>query len=141
MGIPLNRQILQELARIRLKEARALLREGYYDGAYYLCGYIVECGLKACIARHTKRYDFPDKEAVIKSYTHNLERLIEVAELDLALKQEMDRNPDFADNWSIVKDWSETSRYERHTRREAEDMYSAIANREHGVLKWIRMFW
>jgi hypothetical protein len=57
----MNRRDLQTLAKIRLKEAQALARLRLYDGAYYLAGYAVECALKACIARRTSRYDFPDK--------------------------------------------------------------------------------
>ena len=59
-----NRQDLQSLARTRHAEAKALLRAGRSDGAYYLAGYAVECGLKACIAKATKRYDFPEKKSV-----------------------------------------------------------------------------
>jgi len=39
-----DRRDLQELSKVRLKEARALLDFGLYDGAYYLAGYAVECG-------------------------------------------------------------------------------------------------
>lgn len=141
MRAPLNRQSLQELARIRLREAKVLLKGGYYDGAYYLCGYVIECALKACIARHTKRYDFPEKKTVIESYTHDLEKLVKVAEMWPALDEEMDRDPDFADNWDVVKDWHENSRYERHLKREAEDLYASVVDRQHGVLRWIRQHW
>jgi len=48
-----NRRDLQALSRIRLTEAKALLRLGHYDGAYYLAGYAAECALKACIAKLT----------------------------------------------------------------------------------------
>ncbi|NIR14928.1 HEPN domain-containing protein [Candidatus Bathyarchaeota archaeon] len=137
----MNRRSLQELARIRLREARTLLRSGYYDGTYYLCGYVVECGLKACIAKRTRRHDFPEKDRVESSYTHNLNTLIKVAELHQQLSKEMKRDSEFASNWGIVKDWKETSRYERRTRQEAEAIYAAITNREHGVLKWIRQHW
>jgi len=68
----MNRHDLRELALIRLREARVLLKNGNYEGAYYLCGYVVECGLKACIAKQTRRYDFPDKKTVDESYTHDL---------------------------------------------------------------------
>lgn len=57
MGV--DRRDLHVLSRIRLKEAKALLDAGLYDGAYYLAGYAVECGLKACIAKKTKRHEFP----------------------------------------------------------------------------------
>jgi HEPN domain-containing protein len=46
-----NRNGLQDLSKVRLKEATALLNLRMYDGAYYLAGYAVECALKACIAK------------------------------------------------------------------------------------------
>ena len=55
----MNRNDFQKISRLRVKEAKALLDNGYPAGAYYLMGYAVECALKACIAKQTKRYDFP----------------------------------------------------------------------------------
>ena len=52
-----------------------MLKAKQYAGAYYLLGYSVECALKACIAKQTKKHDFPDKEVVKKSYVHNLVKL------------------------------------------------------------------
>ena len=118
-----------------------LLRNGNYDAAYYLSGYVVECGLKACIAKQTRQYDFPDRITVNKSYTHNLAELVGVAGLKLDLDQEKKRDKDFEINWTIVSQWSENSRYQRHGEREANDLYSAIASRKHGVLRWIRQHW
>src|SRR5690242_7885063 len=46
----------KKLAEIRMAEARTLLKARHYDGAYYLAGYAVECALKACIAKRTKKY-------------------------------------------------------------------------------------
>ena len=50
-----DRKDLQELSKVRLREATALLNLGLFDGAYYLAGYSVECALKACIAKGTRR--------------------------------------------------------------------------------------
>jgi HEPN domain-containing protein len=55
------------MAMVRLKEANVLLRLGLSDGAYYLAGYAVECALKACIAKGTRRYEFPDKGGLIRA--------------------------------------------------------------------------
>ena len=55
----MNRKDFQRLSALRLKEAKALL--GYFHGAYYLTGYAAECALKACIAKRTQKYNFPDK--------------------------------------------------------------------------------
>lgn len=69
----MHRNDLQLLSKVRLKEATALLEMGLSDGAYYLAGYAVECGLKACIAKETQRGEFPDRRRVNDSHTHNLE--------------------------------------------------------------------
>ena len=79
----MNRAELQELSRIRFSEAKSLLRAGFADGAYYLAGYSVECGLKACIAKSTRRFDFPDKRSVEASHTHNLKDLVKVANMEV----------------------------------------------------------
>jgi hypothetical protein len=47
----MNRNDLQNLSRLREKEAKVLLDNGCFAGAYYLLGYAVECALKACIAK------------------------------------------------------------------------------------------
>jgi HEPN domain-containing protein len=70
----MNRNDLRRLARIRLKEARMLLEADCSDGSYYLCGYAIECALKACIARNTQRHDFPDKDAVRDPETNKYPR-------------------------------------------------------------------
>jgi HEPN domain-containing protein len=77
-----DRRDLQGLSKVRLKEAWALLDLGLYDGAYYLGGYAVECALKACIAKDTRRHQFPDKTKVDRSYSHVLLQLIKVAGLE-----------------------------------------------------------
>ena len=42
----LNAEDFRKLAEIRLSEAQALLDNRKFDGAFYLAGYAVECGLK-----------------------------------------------------------------------------------------------
>ena len=137
-----NRNDLQKLADLRIKEAEVLLRNGCYEGAYYLAGYAVECALKACIAKTTQQYDFPDKDLVQKSYTHNLEKLVSAAGLDQLLKQEMAKAGSFAGYWAVVKDWSEEMRY--HTSvgdKVARDMFEAITNAKDGVMRWLKRLW
>lgn len=126
---------------IRLKEARVLLRNGNYDGAYYLSGYVVECALKACIAKHTRRSEFPDRKTVEASHTHKLEELMKVAQLSEKHHQEVRANLAFETNWNVAKDWSEHSRYEKHSREKAENMFSAVSDKQHGVFKWIKQHW
>jgi HEPN domain-containing protein len=90
-----NRNDLKQMALVRLREARALFQGGNYDGAYYLSGYAIECALKACIAKKTKRYDFPDKRRANDSYTHSLTQLVRVAELQSDLDQEISNDVAF----------------------------------------------
>jgi HEPN domain-containing protein len=95
------------MAMVRLKEANVLLRLGLSDGAYYLAGYAVECALKACIAKGTRRYEFPDKRRVDSSYSHNFRDLVRVAGLDKARSEQATRDPEFERNWGVVEDWSD----------------------------------
>jgi HEPN domain-containing protein len=136
-----NRNDLRELALIRLREARTLLGNGQYEGAYYLSGYVVECALKACIAKQTKRYDFPDRKTTDGSYTHDVANLLKTAKLDDQRRAEMRVFPKFTINWNVVNKWSVQSRYTKPTKVEAEALYSAITERRHGVLPWIRRRW
>jgi len=137
----MNRHDLQDLALIRCREACVLLENGNYEGSYYLCGYVVECGLKACIAKQTRLHDFPDKKVVDASYSHKLGDLVKIAALGKKFNDVLKSNPDFTDNWNTVKDWSEKSRYEKHTDKEAQDLYSAVTDEKQGVLQWIKQYW
>jgi HEPN domain-containing protein len=136
-----DRRDLQGLSKVRLKEARALLDLGFYDGAYYLGGYAVECALKACIAKDTRRHQFPDKTKVDRSYSHVLLQLIKVAGLEDEHLARVKGDPDFETNWDVVQSWSEQSRYQRHSHESAQALLLAISDRRHGVMTWIKLRW
>lgn len=138
----MNRIDLQGLSRLRVREARTLLRAGHSPGAYYLAGYAVECALKACIAKAVKRHDFPDKRTVDKSYSHDLSSLVKIAGLEAAHDAELAANPQFALNWAVVKDWSEEARYSLVLSvAQARDMYAAVTAKSNGVLPWLKKRW
>ncbi len=138
----MNRKNFQSIARLRRSEAAALLKTRYYAGAYYLIGYAVESGLKACIAKQTKRHDFPDKSLVKQVFTHDLEKLVKLSGLATTLETDLKANKNLELNWAIVKDWTEQSRYEMNISNvQALDMYSACTARTHGVLTWISKRW
>jgi HEPN domain-containing protein len=136
-----NRRDFQELSRIRLKEAKALLEQGLWDGAYYLAGYAVECALKACIAKGTQRYEFPDRKKVELSRSHDLSQLVLTAGLQDMLLERTRVDPGFEKNWRTAKRWSEQSRYRRHTSEAARDLVLAVSGGSHGVIAWIRAHW
>lgn len=139
----MNRSDFQKLAKLRIKEAKILLDNKCYEGAYYLAGYAVECALKACIAKKTKRFEFPPKPEFVRDlYKHDLTHLINMAGLELALKEEMRLVVEFKSNWGAVKDWSEQVRYETEIDdKRARDLYSAIVSNKYGVLPWLKKYW
>jgi hypothetical protein len=118
-----------------------LLKLGLFDGAYYLAGYAVECALKACIAKGTRRCEFPDRKKVESSHSHNLRDLIRVAGLDEARLEQAAKDPDFRTNWDVVQSWSEQSRYRRHRPESAQALLGAVGDRRHGVISWIKLQW
>jgi HEPN domain-containing protein len=134
----LKRRDFQELARLRLKEAQLLLRAGCWEGAYYLGGYAVECLLKACIARKIERHDFPDRDRTNQSYTHDLEKLLLLAELKEVFKEAGRQDSELARNWLTVREWWEQSRYEKHSQEEAEKLLNAIQRRKSGIYSWLK---
>ncbi len=137
----MKRKDFQVLAALRLKEAKILLQAGCWEGAYYLAGYAAECALKACIAKKTERHDFPDRRRVNDSYTHDMQRLATLANLDSGLKQAQQLHPELNANWTIVRTWGEESRYEKPAQADAEELVRAIAEPRHGVLQWLRLHW
>lgn len=137
----MNRTDLQRLAEERLEEARALLVAMKHDGAYYLAGYAVECALKACVARLTNQDDFYDRAIARDCFTHRPEVLVKLAGLRPQLDSDMATDPDLESNWRVACAWTEASRYEFHTRKDADDLLEAITNPDHGVLPWIRTHW
>jgi len=138
----MNRLDFHRLAAVRLREAKTLLDAGEFSGAYYLCGYSVECALKACIAKRTVEHDFPDRRRVEQSYTHEISnKLLAAAGLQGELQEKVDLDPAFAANWAVVKDWTQESRYELHDEKTATAFYTAVADPEHGVLAWLGTLW
>src|SRR5205823_8800220 len=75
---PVTRREFQKLADLRVQEAFVLVQNRRPQGAYYLAGYAVECALKACIAKETKRHEFPPKRKYVQEvYTHILTSLLQ----------------------------------------------------------------
>lgn len=137
----MNRVDFQEIAEIRIRESKALLAAGLPDGAYYLAGYTIECALKACIAKRTREHDFPEKKLVNDSHTHDLGKLLQLAELQVDLETAMQVNPAMKASLDAVQDWSETSRHEKKSAQEAAELLQAIEDQQGGLLPWIMSRW
>lgn len=137
----MNRRDFQRLAAVRLDEARVLLEAEKFEGCYYLSGYAIECALKACIARLTKRHSFPERNSVQSCYSHDLALLMRTANLEAAFLAEIARDPVLAEHWKTVRQWNEQKRYESTSAEHASGLFRAITDRKHGVLRWIKRYW
>ena len=114
MSSAISKIELQAIARERLGDAQALLRESRWSAAYYLAGYAIELALKACIANQFLAGQIPDKR---------------------------DANPILAAFWVPTSQWRETSRYESHSEKKARALVDAIADPTHGVFAWLTKHW
>jgi HEPN domain-containing protein len=138
----MTRKDFQVLANLRLREARVLLRGKEFSGAYYLAGYAVECGLKACIARSVRKHDFyPNRKTVEKAYTHNLNDLLALANLEQERALTAQSDLAFATNWDLTARWSEASRYLVLSEADCRELMSAIMEKNHGVMPWLKKRW
>lgn len=141
----MNRQQLQNIATIRLKDAKVLLARKRWSGAYYLCGYAIECGLKACILKYIGESGaiFGDQAFLKKladCWTHDLVKLLNLAGLDGDFGAARGENSALDTFWGVTKDWKETSRYEEKTEAEAKALFEAVSN-PNGVFQWIQSRW
>ena len=76
-----------------------------------------------------------------KIFQHNLKELANYARLSAAIEQAGKVNATFQANWTQVSSWSEESRYETHTQKEAEEMVSTAQDPGHGVMQCIKQYW
>jgi HEPN domain-containing protein len=141
-----DRKKLQNLAKIRLKDAKALLGRKRWSGAYYLCGYVIECALKACILRHLGESAsvFGDQNYLKKladCWTHDLPKLVNLAGLDAEFGAARGANAALNNFWLVTREWKETSRYEENTEAEAKELFEAVNHNPDGVFRWIQSRW
>jgi hypothetical protein len=141
--VAVNRIELRQLAEDRVLDAEALLNAARWSGAYYLAGYAVECGLKACVLAFVERTGqiFRDKDFSRKCFTHKLIELIDLADLRGAHNDLLKSNSAFSRFWADVDEWTEASRYQQKTESETRLLCVAITSDPDGVLSWIRTKW
>lgn len=140
----MNRLHWQQLAERWLVDAKVLLDAHRWPAAYYLAGYAVECGLKACVLVRLvtdPEVIFEEKRFSEKCWTHDLLELVKLAGLEAARQADARASPAFGRNWQVVKDWSEQARYSTATHHKAKKLYSAVTDHANGVMSWIRSRW
>ncbi|MGD0733208.1 MAG: hypothetical protein ABR956_18230 [Terracidiphilus sp.] len=90
---------------------------------------------------------YPDKKLADKSYTHDVERLLDAAGLSELLKNDLATNEELELDWETVREWSEQSRYDcfegdpRGGLATAQVLVDAVESEKGGVLRWIRQSW
>ena len=138
----MDRADLQNLADARVADAQVLMHAERWAAAYYLLGYAIECALKACAAKRFHEHEVPAKSLVNDFYTHQMDRLLGISDVEDALKSREAHDPRFRRNWEIVRDWSETARYNRSaTEAQAHEMFAAVTDPSSGVLPWLKRYW
>lgn len=146
----LTPEVLKRITETRLKEAKLLFDNGYYDGAIYLCGYAVEAALKAMVCKTLGVTEYPG-EQVLKSmksafYTHELDNLKILAGLTphLNLAQETEPLKTVFQNWSLLSNgWKSEMRYEIGIadQAKADVMLKALEDPSAGFISWIKTLW
>jgi hypothetical protein len=141
--MPSERTLLQQLAKLRLDEAKILARESQFSGAYYVAGYAIECALKARIAAQFRKDEIPDKNLVNKVYTHDLADLLRLAGLEAELETARQNDAEFDRRWSIVKNWTEQARYSLWTEDQAAAIIDGIDGDggTGGLFQWLSARW
>lgn len=142
----MDRKKLQRIAKARIKDAKALLGRKRWSGAYYLCGYAIECALKSCLLRYLGEsgaiFGEPGYlKKLADCWTHDLVKLVNLAGLDAEFGIARGANAALENFWNVTKDWEETSRYQEKTEAEAKALYEAVNNNPDGAFRWIQSRW
>lgn len=137
-----TRSDFKELAKLKLSEAEALYEAGFYHGAVYLSGYVIEFALKARICRLLGVDEYPVTRNLKQAYaSHDLEQLLLLAGLKRKLDPE--KTPLF-EYWSTAVPSKPEQRYEPSrnvSRQDAEETLTAIGDRKDGILRWLKRYW
>lgn len=137
---PLSRLTLQGLATSKVEDARLLYDHQRYSNAYYLYGYAIELGLKACIARNVTAETIPDKVVLTGFLDHHVGRLVGLAGLADAMKLAR-QTEEFDKRWSEISGWSIDARYGAIDAATAAAMADAVEHPNHGAMTWLQRYW
>lgn len=114
---------IEALAYAKLADAEVLLGNNRFDSAYYLAGYAIELLLKARVCKtlgipdffdfdNAERKKLKNESAVTKPYrVHDYEQLLILSGIYFEYQTEIKTNEIFQVHWSIISEWSESSRY------------------------------
>ena len=139
----LTRDDLKKLARLRLKEAEQLYQRRLYDGCVYLCGYVIECALKARICPFLGLTTYPtegEHGRIFKTHNFGILKLLGGLEGEITIT----KNKVLFENWSAVAKWDPEQRYARAgscDRKRAAEVLASIKDKPNGVFAWLTKRW
>lgn len=140
---PMTRQDLQDLSRLRLREAEALFKARFYDGSVYLAGYAIELALKARICRLLHVEEYPLSGDIGRAFKiHSLDQLKVLAGLSAEI--DVKKNKELFDNWSKAIDWDPEQRYNapgKYSATAAKIILDSLTARPNGVFTWLSRRW
>jgi hypothetical protein len=123
---PVKRRDFQELCPASPEGSQAPPR-GWLPGGRSLSGRI--CGGVRSESVHREADStlrVSRQGEAIAIHTHNLEKLVQQAELGEVLKDAKRTQPELNANWDMVAEWWEQSRYERPSRADAEELRNPL---------------
>jgi HEPN domain-containing protein len=138
----MTRKDLQELSRLRLREAETLYKAHLYDGCVYLAGYAVELALKARICRLLRISQYPSGDIGRAFKIHSLDQLKVLAGLSNEIS--VSKNKELFDNWSRAVDWDPEQRYEapgKYDANAAKAILNGLTAKPNGVFTWLTKRW
>lgn len=106
----LKRADLLRLAKEKLRDAKALLAHGRYEGAIYNSGYVVEFALKVRICLTLQWSEYLTKENYKSFKTHNLDVLLSLGGRAAYIRRY------YRSAWDSVGRWNPEDRYLRQSK-------------------------
>jgi HEPN domain-containing protein len=142
----MTRKNLQELSRLRLREAEALYKAHLYNGCVYLAGYAVELALTARICRVLRVNEYPSGDLGRTFKIHSLDHLKVLGGLspDIDVRKNVRQNKELFDNWSKAVAWNPEQRYDspgKHSAAEARVSLDSLMAKPNGVFTWLIKRW
>ncbi len=135
---------LKLIAETRLKEAKVLYDNNLYDGAAYICGYVVETALKARICKNLKIKEYPDdgKDKQIFS-SHDFDRLLLLCGLQNKISLANKKTRKLFENWSLLTNWKPEKRYTLgvYNKQTVKNLLDALEQGQYGFFNWIKKLW
>ncbi len=113
---------LYGLACERLADAKALYGTGRFEGAFYLCGYAVEMGLKYKTCKTLDWDVYYSEGQEYKSFkTHDVDELLRFSGM------EKQKNSLFMAEWLVITKWDPEIRYssQKQTQEDVKLMIEA----------------